>query len=79
MPEPTAGDLPELVDLTDQTLAELSTGHAVALRLRRAGVDDATIAAALGIPVEGVAARLQIAVEKARRVASQSTEGPPDP
>lgn len=47
-----------------RTLAELPTAHAVALRLREAGAGEATIAAALGIPLEGVRALLEVAEAK---------------
>lgn len=48
----------------EQALAELSPGHAVAIRLRDQGADQNTIAAALGIPHEAVSAFLEIAQSK---------------
>lgn len=45
-------------------VAELPDASAVALRLRRAGHPDATIAVALGIPVQAVPVTLGIAQAK---------------
>ena len=56
-----------------RTLAELPTAHAVALRLREAGAGEATIGVALGIPMEGVRALLEVADAK---LASIRTERP---
>ena len=48
----------------EQALVELSTAHAVALRLRSAGAGDQLIAAALDIPLEAVRALLEVADAK---------------
>ena len=42
-------------------LGELSTAHAVALRLRDAGAGNEEIAIALGVPVEGIGTLLEVA------------------
>lgn len=42
----------------------MSPAHGVALRLHHAGHEDAVIATALGVPVESVAALLQVAQGK---------------
>lgn len=47
---------------------DLPAMMAVALRLRRAGRDDATIATAAGIPVEGVESLLDLAEAKLDRL-----------
>jgi DNA-directed RNA polymerase specialized sigma24 family protein len=48
----------------ERALAELPVAYAVALRLRAAGADDQTIAAALGIDPAGVPALLEVAEAK---------------
>jgi len=48
----------------DRALLHLPVAYAVALRLRDSGHADATIACALGVPVEAVAGIEQIADEK---------------
>jgi hypothetical protein len=48
----------------ERALVELSTAHAVALRLRDAGAGDEQIAVALGVPVEGIGAFLEVAEAK---------------
>lgn len=42
----------------------MSPAHGVALRLRRAGYEDAVIATALGVPVESIPALLLVAQGK---------------
>lgn len=49
----------------DETLlGDLPDSLAVALRLRHAGVADSVVAIALGVPVEGVPALLEVAEAK---------------
>jgi DNA-directed RNA polymerase specialized sigma24 family protein len=48
----------------DEALAHLPEPYAVALRLRAVDSDDETIAAALDVPVQSVAALLEIADAK---------------
>lgn len=48
----------------DDLIGELPAVLAVALRLRRAGHDDATIADAVGIPIQGVANLVELAEAK---------------
>ena len=45
----------------EDALGELSTAHAVALRLRDSGADNEEIATALGVPVEGIGTLLEVA------------------
>ena len=48
----------------EAAIAELPTAHAVAIRLRDSGADDATLAAALGIDAEEVPHLVTIAEAK---------------
>ncbi len=48
----------------EDPIDELPSMMAVALRLRSAGHDDATIATATGIPVQGVASLVELAQAK---------------
>jgi len=52
-----------------EQLRRLPLAHAVAVRLNEAGADEALIAAALGIEIEGVAPLLVLANAKAARIA----------
>ncbi len=55
--------------MSDEELYDdLPAMMAVALRLRRAGHDDATIATAAGIPVEGVGSLVDLAEAKLGRL-----------
>jgi DNA-directed RNA polymerase specialized sigma24 family protein len=56
-------------------LAELPHAHAVALRLRAAGVEDRLIAVALGIAVEGVGPLVALAEAKLGRLLRDGTAG----
>lgn len=58
-------------------LKELSTAHAVALRLRDSGAGDAMIAVALGIPLKGVPTLLEVAVAKLAAVYSAESGDAP--
>lgn len=61
---------------TEATFSELSTAHAVALRLRDHGARDEQIAVALGIPLEGVPTLLQVADAKLAALRrEQSSDG----
>lgn len=51
----------------DKRVDDMSPAHGVALRLQRAGYEDIVTAAALGIPVESVAALLLVAHAKLER------------
>lgn len=51
-------------DRDDDDVHELPTAHAVALRLRRGGADDDTIARALGVDADAVPALVEIAEQK---------------
>lgn len=64
----------------ERVLGDLPEALAVALRLRRAGVADSVVATALGIPVEGVRALIEVAEAKLahlRRLAD-AHDGPED-
>ncbi|MDX6554881.1 MAG: hypothetical protein QOD86_1076 [Miltoncostaeaceae bacterium] len=56
-------------------MAELPHAHAVALRLRAAGVEDGLIAVALGIAIEGVAPLVALAEAKLGRLLGNGTDG----
>jgi len=60
----------------ERALAELSTAHAVALRMRHADARDEEIATALGIPPDGVTVLLELAQAKLAAVlAEESGDG----
>ena len=61
----------------EQGLLELATAHAVALRLRDAGADTASIALALGVPVEAVPRLLSIAESKLDTLLAEAAEAEP--
>jgi hypothetical protein len=52
----------------ERLIGELPDSLAVALRLRRAGVANAVVATALGVPVEGVPALIEVAEAKLARL-----------
>ena len=54
-------------------LVELSTAHAVALRMRHADARDEEIATALGIPPDGVAVLLELAQAKLAAVLAEES------
>lgn len=56
---------------TETQLRQLPTAHAVALRLRSAGLDDGEIARALGIDADTVPTLIDVALAKLA-----ATEGP---
>lgn len=63
----------------DDALRQLPLAHAVALRLRAAGADEALIATALGVDVAAIEPILAVAEEKLRAVlepTEQAREGP---
>lgn len=53
-------------------LGELSTPHAVALRMRHAEARDEDIATALGIPPDGVATLVEVAEAKLAAVLAEA-------
>jgi hypothetical protein len=62
----------------EHAIAELHLSYAVALRLRDVDADDETIARALGIEPEGIAALLRIAEAKlSARLARGAEDDPP--
>jgi hypothetical protein len=56
----------------ESALLELSTAHAVALRLHDAGASDNSVAQALGIPVTSVPGLIRIADAKLAAVLEQA-------
>jgi len=57
----------------ERALAELSTAHAVALRMRHADARDEEIATALGIPADGVTVLLELARAKLAAVLAEES------
>lgn len=63
----------------EAALLELATAHAVALRLRAAGAEDAAVAQALGIPVTSVPGLVRIAEAKLAALVGQEDKGSDPP
>jgi hypothetical protein len=59
----------------DRLFANLPDALAVALRLHRAGHPDTVVATALGIPIEGVDAVIEVAEAKLVRLSQGSGTG----
>lgn len=61
----------------DTNVSRLPVALAVALRLRRAGADDALIGRALDIDPDGVETLIRLAEAKLHRIVGQQATAPP--